>query len=268
MANQTDGAGTPRTLSTATTTLEVINVLKQQNGATVTEMAAELDCSKGGAYNHLATLREKDFIVKDGNIYKLSPRFILMGEHVRQDSILYQFGKDELDNLIERTGEYGQLMTEEHGLAVVIYLSQGEKAIGSNYPKHMKKKPLHLHHLSAGKSIMAHLPRERVEEIIDKQGLKQRTENTITDREELFEELAETREQGYAYNDEEEVGGLRSVGAPITGPDGDILGALSFSGPKSRLHSERFDQEIPEMVKETADTIEINIKMEHNTDEF
>jgi len=268
MAKHSDGTDSPRTLSTATTTLEVINVLKRQSGATVTEMAERMDCSKGGAYNHLATLRENDFIVKDGDEYKLSPRFILMGEHVQQDNILYQFGKDELDNLIERTGEYGQLMTEEHGLAIIIYLYRGGKAIGSNYPKHMKKKPLYLHHLSAGKSIMAHLPKARVEEIISKHGLKKRTDSTITDKEELYEELDQIREQGYAYNNEEEVEGLRAVGAPITGPDGDILGALSLSGPKSRLHSERFQKEIPEIVTETADTIEINIKMDHNTDQF
>lgn len=268
MTEQTDAGDGPRTLETSTTTLEVIRALKRLDGATLTEMAAELDCSKGAAYNHLITLYENDFIVKDGDVYKLSPRFILMGEHVRQDNILYQFGKDELDNLIEKTGEYGQLMTEEHGLAIVIYLARGDKAIGSDYPKHMKKKPLYMHHLSAGKAIMAHLPEQRVEEIIDKHGQKQRTDNTITDKEALYEELAEIRERGYAYNDEEEVEGLRAVGAPITGPDGDVLGALSLSGPKSRLHSDRFNQEIPEMVKETADIIEINIKMEHNTDKF
>jgi DNA-binding IclR family transcriptional regulator len=255
----------PRTLETATRTLDVINKLKQMNGATVTEMAEALGCSKGGAYNHLVTLYANDFLIKDDNVYKLSPRFILMGEHVRQDNLLYQFGKDELDELIEKTGEYGQLMTEEHGLAIVIYLHRGEKAIGSDYPLHMEKKPLLLHHLSAGKAILAHLPEERIEEIIEKHGLPERTENTITDRETLYSELETVRERGYAYNKEEEVDGLRAIGAPINGPDGEILGALSLSGPKSRMQGERFDEKIPKMVKDTADIIEINIKMEFRT---
>jgi DNA-binding IclR family transcriptional regulator len=259
---------TPRTLETATRTLEVIDVLKRMNGATVTEMANELDCSKGGAYNHLATLYENDFVIKEDKVYKLSPRFILMGEHVRQDNLLYQFGKDELDELIEKTGEYGQLMTEEHGLAVVIYLHRGEKAIGSDYPLHMEKKPLYLHHLSAGKAILAHLPEKRVEEIIEKHGLPKRTENTITTREALYDELETVRERGYAYNQEEEVDGLRAIGAPINGPDGEILGALSLSGPKSRMQGQRFEKKIPNMVKDTADIIKINIKMEHSTKEL
>lgn len=258
----------PRTLETATRTLAVIEKLKEMNGATVTEMADALGCSKGGAYNHLVTLYENDFLVKEDNVYDLSPRFILLGEHVRQDSLLYQFGKDELEELIERTGEYGQLMTEAHGLAIVIYLHRGEKAIGSDYPLHMEKKPLFLHHLSAGKAMLAHLPRERVDAIIAKHGLPERTENTITDRETLYSELETVRDRGYAYNNEEEVDGLRAIGAPIHGPDDEILGALSLSGPKSRMQGDRFQQEIPKMVKDTADIIEINIKMEFGTAEI
>lgn len=265
------GAGSdtdPRTLETATRTLAVIEKLKEMNGATVTEMADALGCSKGGAYNHLVTLYENDFLVKADNVYDLSPRFILMGEHVRQDSLLYQFGKEELDELIERTGEYGQLITEAHGLAIVVYLHRGEKAIGSDYPLHMEKKPLLLHHLSAGKAMLARLPRERVDAIIDKHGLPERTGNTITDRETLYSELETVRDRGYAYNDEEEVDGLRAVGAPIHGPDDEVLGALSLSGPKSRMQGDRFEEEVPKMVKNTADIIEINIKMESRTEQI
>jgi DNA-binding IclR family transcriptional regulator len=132
----------------------------------------------------------------------------------------------------------------------------------------MEKKPLYLHHLSAGKAILARLPEERVEAIIDKHGLVERTENTITTRAELYDELETVRERGYAYNDGEEVDGLRAVGAAVSGPDGEVLGAISLSGPKSRMRGERFDQGIPQAVKETADVIEFNIKMSHSTKEL
>lgn len=268
MTDHTDDPGSPRTLKTATTTLNVIDVLKQLNGATVTEMADHLDLSKGGAYNHLATLREKNFVVKDGDEYCLSPRFILIGEHVRQQSLLYRFGKDEIDKLVEETGEYAQLITEKHGLGIVLYLNRGEKAIGSNYPNQMEQKPLYLHHTAAGKSILVHLPDDRVDEIIEQHGLVRRTENTITERDELLEELERIEERGYAYNVEEEVTGLRAVGAPIKGPDGEILGAVSLSGPKSRMRGERFEEELPEKVVNTAEVIEVNINMHHQSDKF
>jgi len=253
-----------RVLKTATTTLDIIDALKDLNGATLTEISDHLDISKGAAYNHLITLHENEFVVKKNDIYQLSPRFILLGEHARHEHLLYQFGKNELDELVEQTGEYAQLMTEEHGLAIVVYQSMGDKAIGSDYPVEMRRKPLHLHHTAAGKSILANLPNSRVDKIIEKYNLPKRTSKTITSQESLYNELEEVQERGYAYNKEEEVEGLRAVGAPIMGPDGSVLGALSLSGPKSRMDGDLFDEKIPDLVVNAADVIQVNINMQHN----
>lgn len=57
--------------------------------------------------------------------------------------------------------------------------------------------------MATGKAVLSQLPREEVESIIDKWGLPMMTENTITDREALFEDLATAREQGYSINNEE-----------------------------------------------------------------
>lgn len=43
----------------------------------------------------------------------------------------------------------------------------------------------------------------RIEEIIDKHGLELETTQTITSREELFDELEHIRDQGIAFNFEE-----------------------------------------------------------------
>jgi len=268
MTNRSDDDDSPRTLTTSTTTLQVVDALKELNGATVTQMAHHLGLSKGGVYNHLATLRENEFVIKNGDEYDLSPQFILIGEHVRQKNLLYKFGKQEIDKLVQETGEYAQLITERHGLGIVLYLQRGQKALASNYPNQMKRKPLHLHHLAAGKAILARLPDARVREIIKQHGLLERTENTITDTESLFEQLAEISERGYAYNIEEEVDGLRAIGAAIDGPDGSVLGAVSLSGPKSRMQGAEFQNELPEKVMNTADVIEVNINMETQSTEF
>lgn len=255
-------------LQTSTTTINVLEGLKELNGATLTEVTNHLNVSKGTAYNHLSTLEANDIVVHEDDRYRLSPRFILIGEHVRHESPLYQFGKEKVDEIVRETGEYAQLMTEQHGLAIVVYLQRGEKAIGSDYPTQMQKRPLYLHHTAAGKAILSRLPRERIDEIIRKHGLKERTDNTITSRERLLDELETVREQGYAYNREEEVEGLRAVGAPIVGPDDSVLGALSLSGPRSRLQGDRFRQELPETVVDAADVIEVNINMSRDVDEL
>ena len=109
--------------------------------------------------------------------------------------------------------------------------------------------------------MLAHLPREEIEEIFDQYGLIRKTENTITDPEELFAELEDIRERGYAYNDEEEIEGLQAIGAPILDKSDRVLGALSVSGPVRRMNDSDYHDTIVEKVINAANVIEVNINM-------
>lgn len=102
------------------------------------------------------------------------------------------------------------------------------------------------------------MPRERVETIVEHNGLPEFTPEIITEREALFEKLDRIRERGYAFDNEEKIHGLKCVATPITGPDGDVLGAISVSGPLSRMTGDRFSEEISGMVTRSANVIEIN----------
>lgn len=90
-----------------------------------------------------------------------------------------------------------------------------------------------------GKAILANFPRERVSDVVEEYGLPAWTENTITDEESLYEELNRIRNRGVAFDDEERIRGLQYVAAPIQ-CDGELLGAISVSGPKKRFADEGF----------------------------
>lgn len=254
--------GSPsRTLSTVVTAVSVIRALETLQGATVDELVADLDVSRSTMYNHLATLKQTGLVVKNGDEYELSLQFLLLGEFVRNQHVLYDVGREEVEKLAERTGEYVHLSTEQHGLRISLFKERGDKAVGDQYQTSKLQTPDYLHPSATGKAILSQLSPERTAEIVDTHGLPAKTENTITDREVLFEELAETRERGYSYNDEEEIEGLRAVGAPIRDRDGTVLGALSVSGPTSRMKGTQFNETIPELVTSTANVIEVNINM-------
>ena len=89
-------------------------------------------------------------------------------------------------------------------------------------------------------------------------GLPQVTEHTITDRDELAEELEEVRKRGIAFNRQETIHGLVGVGAPITNQEGDVMGALSIIGPTSRINEDRFRRELPDMITRNVNIIEVN----------
>jgi len=95
--------------------------------------------------------------------------------------------------------------------------------------------------------------------VIERHGLEAATEQTISDRDELRNELAETRERGYAVDNEERIAGIRCIAAPVT-TDGGVAGAVSVSAPRSRMSGDRFNEEVPSAVLGAANVIEINIQ--------
>ena len=249
-----------RQLKTVTTTVSVLEALETLDGAGVTEIADHLGLSKAAVHNHLSTLTANHLVVQDGEEYRLGLRLLAMGEYVKHHQDLYHAGKAEIESLADRTGEYTHLMAEEHGRGFHLHKAQGEKAVGKAYHDHNLEKPYHLHDNAIGKAVLANLHEDRIEAVIDEYGLPASTSNTITDRETLLDELATIRDRGYATNDEEEINGLRAVGAPIETSDRGLVGAVSVSGPVSRLKGERYETEYPEMVMQTANVIELNLE--------
>lgn len=249
-----------RTLKTVETTSRILSALQRQGKAGVTELAHELDLSKGAVYNHLVTLRKQGFVVKKNDKYKLSNLFINYGKSVQQQSPLYTVGKQYVDQLADETEEYAHLMVEENGLGYYLYRERGENAIAEEFHARKNQKPDYLHHSSTGKAILAEFPRERVEEIIEEHGLPQSTEKTITTKEALFDELEKTRDRGYATYDGEEVSGTRAVGVAIVDEQSNTYGAISVSGAVTRLQGSRWEEEIPRQVKRMANLIEIDLQ--------
>lgn len=249
-----------RQLETVNTTLRVIEALVELEGGGVTELAEHLDLSKAAVHNHLSTLRRNRLVAKRESRYELGLRFVTLGEYVKHHNRLYNAGRDPVDELAEETGEYAHLMAEEHGRGIHLYKAKAEGAVAKEYHQLNLERPDYLHYSSIGKAILAYLPDERVRAIIDEYGLPQRTENTITTEAALFEELSAVREQGYALNDEEEIVGLRAVGAPVRESDGSVLGAISVSGPVSRMKGDTFEETVPEQVMQAANIIELNIE--------
>ena len=153
------------------------------------------------------------------------------------------------------TSELSGLIIEEHGRGIFLHRSKGENAV---HVDTYAGKRIYLHGAALGKAILAHLPTERVDTIVQRHGLPALTENTITDRDVLAQELADIRKRGIAFDDGERLNGLRSVGAAILGPDGEVLGAISVAGPTSRLRDDRFRKELPDVVRSAVNVIDLN----------
>lgn len=238
------------------TTVEIIETLKELRSAQLGELASALDMNKSTVHNHLSTLREHEYVVKDGETYQLSLQFLTVGGILRDEIDLFEAAKPRVDDLAAESGELVTLATHERGRGVVLYRARGENAV--ELDTHIGAQ-LTLHNSALGKAILGNLPEAQMKRVIDQRGLPSETPNTITDEETIFEELERVAEQGWAYDDEERWRGLRCVAASILTEDGAVEGAVSISTAKSRMASDADQAEYVDAVKNTANLIELSI---------
>jgi DNA-binding IclR family transcriptional regulator len=238
------------------TTFEIVEALQTLDGAGVTEVADHLDLPKSTVHNYLTTLEEAEYVVKRDTEYSVGIRFLELGAHARNQMPLYEIAKEEIERLAEDTGELGNLLVEEHGRGSYLHRARGDQAV--KVEEHVGTR-VYLHSTALGKAILAHMPEERRESILDTHGLPASTEETTTDPDVLADELAQIREQGYAQDDEERITGLRCVAAPVLSNDGRVLGAVSVSAPTNRMRGDVFDEEMPAKVNEAVNVIELNV---------
>lgn len=250
-----------RSIKTLDTAFGIIEFLKTNPGAGVSKIAEELGVANSTVHAHLSTLREQEYVIKRGTNYELSLRFLELGNQTRKNCVLDPIAKAALQTLAEETGEIAWLMTEQNGWAVHLWKEMGRSGIQTHGQIGSHS---HMHCLAGGKAMLAHLPRSRVLEIIERRGLPAKAKNTITDPDELFDELQTVRERGCAFNDEEVERGLRCVGAPIIVENDGVVGAISVCGPAQRVTEERHETEIRE--KLLGCTNEIELRITHTID--
>jgi DNA-binding IclR family transcriptional regulator len=102
-----------------------------------------------------------------------------------------------------------------------------------------------------GKVLTAFSDPQVREEIIGA-GVEARTPHTLTRPWKIRRELARIRDEGLGYDREESDLGLRCVAAPVTGPDGSCVAAVSLTGPADRLNLSRMAPLVRHAAQQTS----------------
>ncbi|EMA35387.1 IclR family transcriptional regulator [Halobiforma nitratireducens] len=249
------GERTNETIRATKTSFEVVHTLQEIGPARLSDIAERLDMAESTTHRHLQTLRDLRYASRDGEQYQLGLRFTRLGRAARTRDPADEMTRSHVQQLAEETGERAQFVVEDHGLGIYVHVETGSRAVRAGFGV---GRQIHLHSSSAGKAILAHSSRERVDRILDKWGLPVLTDHTITDRDEFYDELEGVRERGVAFNRKEHVDGINGIAVPVMCND-EILGALTVAGPSHRLTGDRFEQEVPDMMLAAANELELNV---------
>ncbi len=244
-----------RTVKSADNLFGVLEAVHKLEGAGATEVAEQLGIAKSTAHDHLTTLVDHEFLIKEGATYRVGLKCLNYGMQAKNRIELADVTKPSLEQMASETGEITWLMVEEYGKGVYLEKAMGKRAV-QPYGEIGKRVPLH--DIAAGKAILASLPADRVEEILSAYSRDETIENKIDDVDAFRAELETICERGYALNDSETFEGFRAVASPIV-VDGKLLGSIVVSGPENRFRGDRFRSELPEIVTGTANAIELSL---------
>lgn len=119
--------------------------------------------------------------------------------------------------------------------------------IGATYP---------LHTGAMGKVLLAFSDDGERRELLDRLPLPALTGATITDRHQLEVEIERIRADGFSTSHGERASGVAALSAPIFGPDGRLLAALSIIGPDARLSDRVMGRLRPSLVSAALECTE------------
>ncbi|WP_171118993.1 MULTISPECIES: IclR family transcriptional regulator [Streptomyces] len=228
--------------------ISVLEILAQRGEAGVSEVAGEIDVHKSTAFRLLGALESRGLVEQAGERgkYRLGFGIVRLAGAVTGRIDITQQSRPVCEELATEIGETVNIAVLQEHYAVNLYQVRGPGAVtAQNWVGQLTP----LHATSSGKVLLAHLPAKERAALLAQTGLKKVTPHTITAKTKLEKNLAEVRERGYAWAMEELEVGLHALAAPIRNRDGDVVAAVSASGPSYRLSEERLHEIAPVLIK-------------------
>jgi len=230
------------------------NVLKCFSGAKthfkVSELALHLGLDRSTTYRILLSLEKAGFVEKDeAGVYSLGLAAFEIGNAYLMQTDLIQVSKPIMADLASKAQETVHLAVLSDIEIVYVDKVDSPRTLGV-MSKIGQRGPLHC--TSLGKTLLAFQSEDEQSRIVQKIRMTPFTSKTITSKQKLIEELRIIKKQGYALDRREIEEDVECIGAPILNHLGNVIAALSISGPQRKIGTPREKQFIHDVVKAAA----------------
>jgi IclR family acetate operon transcriptional repressor len=244
-------AGSPADAVKGTTAIDrgaelLVRVLESAEPVALAELASASGIPKSTASRLLSALERQGLVEQEGERGRLrpGPAILRVAERNLLERNVVELATASLDAL-------GQLSGETINLAVPAH--QGVEHIAQVESRHFLGagqwlgRSVDYHCTAVGKVFMAF-----GRATIAAAPLAQLTPHTVTSPARLREELEVVRAESFATAVDELEIGLAAIAAPVHGAGGEVVAALSISGPTTRLTDERIAELKPVLIDEAA----------------
>jgi DNA-binding IclR family transcriptional regulator len=218
------------------------------DGLKVADIGRALDVPVTTTLRIMATLHSEGLVRKSGTEYELGPVLIQLGAASLAGTEIRDAAVPILERLTSLTDETSHLAIPCDNRSLIVAVQD------SSHPLRAASRPGFLAELycsSTGKTFLAFLHQDRLEEVLGAERPAKRTPQTLTKISELKQEVKLTRERGYAVDNEEFALGIRCLAAPVFDATGGLAAAIGITASTVRFSKERIP-EIGKQVREKA----------------
>ncbi len=206
-------------------------------------------------YRFIDTLISLGYLRKDPRtkLVELGPAAFALGHSFVQSFNIRSIVKSILDQFFEKNKITVDSAVFYENTLLILYRRMSEQTVKYDIPTMTKDL---FHCTSLGKAVLAWLPPAELELFLKTLKLTKQTQNTITSKKRLIEELEKTRIRGYATANEELMPGVISIGAPLINRNTNRpTGAVSFDFSKGEHTVESIQARYAEALLQLAKQI-------------
>lgn len=223
-------------VSTLKKGLLVLDLVKTTPGITLREVMEEQGLSKSTAFRVLTTLEEMNYIYKIQTQYFMNHKIFheQSGKQTTKNwaslHSVHQIAKKiQMSTYIGKVDHTDLVMTQ---VLHAPFEQSADEEIGNRSKLHLS---------ALGKVILAHLQEEQLVALLNKMSLEPATENTFQDSQLFRYHLKAIRQDGFAFDDEERIVGVRCIAVPVF-RKGEVIAALAIAAPVEQISRSNMKQ--------------------------
>ena len=207
---------------------------------TLSEVAERTGLTRAAARRFLLTLQELGYVGSTGRQFSLRPRVLALGYAYLSSFSVAQIAQPHLEDLAEELHESCSVSVLDGDDIVYVARASANRimtialTVGTRLPPYPT---------SMGRVLLASLPRDELDALLQRTTMRKLTERTVTDETELRKILDRVAAQGWAAVDQELEAGVRSIAVPIRDSSGRVVAAINASAHAARVQMRTLEKQ-------------------------
>ena len=238
--------------------LAVLEYMSSRKSVSVTEVATEFELDKGTVSRMMKTFEKHGMAVKSdvSRKYRTGSGVLKLSHNIATCNNMIHIAKPRLTELADKLGTTARLcMIEGKRVFIIDQAETSSKRTIKDADVPGISKPLYCS--AIGKIILAYMPPKKVDALLEKMEFTAYTDSTITNKEDLKDELLQIKLQGYALNVAEFSDYAYCIAVPVfSGKNSELKYCIGITGVRDYRDDRDHFCKIASYLKETSQQIE------------